>query len=80
MNNNTNGTRTHKKLKQEYKIQEWVGHKCNLQVKRHTASGGDFSSRLGGTDEKSTQPTIIVKRFEHGPIKNIGGGGDKDSL
>ena len=29
----------------------------------------------GGNRGKSTQPTIIVKRFEHGPIKNIGGGG-----
>ena len=27
----------------------------------------------GGDRGKSTQPTIIVKRFEHGPIKNIGG-------
>ena len=29
----------------------------------------------GGDGGKSTQPTIIVKRFEYGPIKRGGGGG-----
>ena len=42
----------------------------------HRQSTGDqrqrFLIKVGGNRGKSTQPTIIVKRFEHGPIKNIG--------
>ena len=34
-----------------------------------------FLVKVGENRGKSTQPTIIVKRFEHGPIKNIGGEG-----